>query len=128
MENSKYDLTGEFGKIYAAIMAMRRNEDFVVNPIQMDKFLDLVNFFCKKAEEEPDDFVDASGFQPKEQNGDVTATFQVFDIWGDEVPEFCDVLRACSVVTIDPGPGDKVCINCTVPEVFVRKDGKDRIY
>ena len=124
---SKHDLVGEFGRVYATIMALRKNSDYVVNPEQMDKFLDLVNFFCKKADE-GDGVVDASSFEPKEENGDVTATFQVFDIWGKEVPAFCDVLRECSVVTIDPGPGDKVCINCTIPEVFVHKKGRDRIY
>ena len=125
MGNSKYDLVGQFGRIYQSIMAIRKNDDYVVNPVQMDKFLDLVSFFCRKADEEPDDFVDTTGFQPKEENGDVTAVFQVFDIWGDEVPEFCEVLKACSVVTIDANTNSQVCINCTVPGVFVHKHGKE---
>lgn len=128
MGSAKYDLTGEFGKVYAAILAMRKDSDYVVDPKQMDKFLDLVSFFCHKADEEPGDFVDVKNCHPKEENGDVTATFQVFDIWGDEVSRFCEVLKECSVVAIDPGPGDKVCISCTVPGVFVRADGKDKIY
>ena len=128
MDEKERDLTGEFGRLYEAVMALRKNSDYVVNPVQMDKFLDLVSFFCKKAEEGDGDIVDASSFEPKQENGDVTATFQVFDIWGKEVPEFCDVLRECSVVTIDPGPGDKVVINCTVPEVFVHKRGSGNLY
>ena len=109
----------KFGEIYNEVMALRRNEDFVVNPRQMDKFLDLVNFFLHHLEDE--DSVEIEQNDPKCGIGSVTATFLVMTLRGDEVSEFCKVLKCCSVVSIDSCE-DGACISCTVPDVFVRKD------
>ncbi len=114
---------GRFAKIYNEVMALRKNEDFVVNPKQMDRFLDLVGFFIRKANEAGDGEVpDMSGFEPKEQHGSVTIKFVVFDLSGEtEVQEFCKVLKSCSAVSIDATLDNMVCISCTVPNVFVSK-------
>ena len=116
------DFVGRFGKLYEQVMALRKNEDYVVNPIQMDRFLDLVQFFIRKSEDASESSVNPRGFAPKECHGGVTATFIVFDLGGsEEVQEFCKVLKHCSAVSIDAVDDYKVCISCTVPNVFVHK-------
>lgn len=114
---------GRFAKIYNQVMALRKNEDFVVNPKQMDHFLDLVGFFARKADEAGDgEKPETSRFEPKEQHGSVTIKFVVFDLGGEaEVQEFCKVLKFCSAVSIDATLDSMVCISCTVPNVFVPK-------
>lgn len=109
----------KFGQIYNQVMALRRNDDYIVNPRQMDKFLDLVNFFLHHTEE--DDRVEIERTEPKQGFGGVTATFLVMTLRGDEVLDFSKVLKCCSAVSID-SCDDGACISCTVPDVFVRKD------
>ena len=109
----------KFGQIYQQVMAIRRNEDYVVNPKRMDQFLDLVSFFLHHIED--DDKVEIEETDPKQGFGGVTATCLVMTIRGDEVPEFCRVLKPCSAISID-SCDDGACISCTVPDVFVRKD------
>lgn len=117
------DFVGKFGALYNKVMALRKDSDYVVNPIQMDRFLDLVQFFLRKSRDASKSDVDPHGFRPRECHGGVTATFIVFDLGGiDEVSEFCKVLKHCSAVSIDAQDGYKICISCTVPDVFVRKD------
>ena len=120
--NEMQDFVGKFGQLYNKVMALRKNEDYVVNPIQMDRFLDLVQFFIRKSKDASESSVETANFQPKECHGGVTATFIVFDLGGsDEVQEFCKVLKHCSAVSIDVVDDYKVSISCTVPNVFVRK-------
>lgn len=110
----------KFGQVYDAVMKLRKNEDYVVNPVQMDRFLDLVQFFIRKAEEYGDK-VEVEKTEPKQEFGGVTATFLVFGVNGDEVREFCKVLKYCSAISID-AVEDGVAISCTVPGVFVKPE------
>lgn len=116
------DFVGQYGRLYNKILSLRKDSDYVVNPLQMDRFLDLVRFFLIKSKDSTDSEVDPYGFKPKECHGGVTATFIVFDIYGDEVPEFCKVLKHCSAVTIDCIGDSMIQISCTVPNVFIHKD------
>lgn len=109
----------KFGQVYESVMKLRKNEDYVVNAVQMDRFLDLVQFFIRKSEEYGDK-VEIEKAEPKQEFGGVTATFVVFGVRGDEVREFCKVLKYCSAISID-AVEDGVAISCTVPDVFVRK-------
>lgn len=121
MENCM--LVGEYGRLYNRIMALRKDSDYVVNAKQMDKFLDLVQYFLKKSRGATDSKVDPNGFSPKECHGGVTATFIVFDLMGNpEVLEFCKVLKYCSAVSIDSMDNGMISISCTVPDIFVHKD------
>lgn len=111
----------KFGQIYERVMALRSNDDYVVNPVQMDKFLDLVSFFMRKANEYKEDFVEIERTEQKQEFGGVTATFVVFDLHGENnVAAFCKVLRCCSAVCVEATEDGAVCISCTVPRVFVR--------
>lgn len=112
----------KFGQIYEQVLNLRQNDDYVVNPGQMDKFLDLVSFFMQKANKYDEDFVEVEKTEPKQEFGGVTATFVVFDLTGnDEVQNFCKVLKCCSAVSVDSTTDNMVCISCTVPNVFVPK-------
>jgi len=111
----------KFGQIYERVMELRENNDYVVNPGQMDKFLDLISFFMSKASKYDDDFVEIEKNDPKQEFGGVTATFVVFDLHGAaEVQGFCKVLKCCSAISIEATSDGMVCISCTVPDVFVR--------
>ena len=109
----------KFGQVYESVMRLRTNDDYVVNAVQMDRFLDLVQFFIRKSEEYGDK-VEVEKAEPKQGFGGVTATFVVFGVNGDEVREFCKVLKYCSAISID-ATDDCVAISCTVPDVFVHK-------
>lgn len=110
----------KFGQVYESVMKLRQNEDYVVNAVQMDRFLDLVQFFIRKSKEYGDK-VEVEKAEPKQEFGGVTATFVVFAVSGEEVREFCKVLKYCSAISID-SVEDCVAISCTVPNVFVRKE------
>lgn len=112
----------KFGEIYEEVIALRDNDDYVVNPGQMDKFLDLISFFMGKAAKYDDDYVEIEKLEKKQEFGGVTATFVVFSLSGvDEVSEFCKVLKCCSAVSVDVVDEYKVCISCTVPDIFILK-------
>ena len=108
------------GAIYNEVLALRKDGDYAVNQPQMDKFLAVVNFYMDMAEELTGE-VEPVKLIPHHEHGGLTATFQVFDLWGDRVQRFCTVMSGCSALSIDIAEDDKVCISCTVPNVFVSK-------
>lgn len=121
---SERDFLCLIGGVYSQVMAERKDEDYVINRPQYDKFNELVRFFLEKANELDGEII-PSEISPKEEHGDVTVKFDMFDISGDEVARFCDMLRSCSAVSIDVAADDRVCISCTVPNVFVRAEDTD---
>ena len=106
--------------MYNEVMKLRRDEDYVVNQPQMDKLIKLLEFFLDSAKELKGN-VEPVELRPREEHGGVTATFLVFDVYGDKVQKFCNVLSACSAVSIDAKTNGEVCISCTIPDVFVHK-------
>lgn len=123
MENDKPRLSDEeyvrrLGVLYEKILSFRKDEDYVINQPQMDKLVQVLAFFMDAAKE-LDGKVEPVRLAPREEHSGVTATFVVFDIVGETVQWFCDVMQHCSAITID-GTEDGICISCTVPDVFVR--------
>lgn len=112
-------IAAEIGRITDEIMRLRKDDDYVVNPEQMGKFLELVKFFHRRLDGKPTATVKTEKFEPKFKSGSVTASFILFDVNGDMVAEFCKVLSACSVIQISHRD-DSAMISCTVPDVFVR--------
>lgn len=106
--------------MYNEVMKLRKDEDYVVNQPQMDKLIKLLEFFLDSAKES-EGKVEPVTLRPSEQRGDVTAEFLVFYIYGDKVKKFCNVLSACSAVSIDAKTTGEICISCTIPDVFVHK-------
>lgn len=117
MTNEEY--LARLGKIYSKIMSIRKDSDYVVNQPQMDKLVDILTFFMDAAKD-LDGNVDQVRLTPREEHGGVTATFLVFDVFGEKVTRFCSVLQHASAITID-STDEGVCISVTVPNVFVHK-------
>lgn len=112
------EFVARIGRLYDRILSLRRDEDYVVNQNQMEKLVNVIDFFLD-AEKELTGEVRPVDLVPREEHGGVTAVFVVFDVFGDQVKRFCDVMRECSAISIDV-EGDQVCISCTIPNVFVR--------
>lgn len=112
----------DFGKLYEQVIALRDDDDFLINEPQMKKFYEVCEFFNKAAGEvEPIELV------PREEHGGVTATFVVFDMYGKILEEFKKVVQHLSAMTIDAVNDGKVCISVTVPRVFVPKLDADKL-
>ncbi len=118
MSNEEY--VKRLGILYDKVLSLRKDEDYVVNQPQMDKLVEVLDFFLDAAER-LDGSVEPVALQPREEHGGVTATFLVFDLAGEQVTRFCDVMRNCSAIGIDTTVNGEVCISCTVPQVFVHK-------
>ena len=118
MSNEEY--VARLGTLYYKILSLRDDKDYVVNQPQMDKLVEVLNFYLDESEKQGGK-VDPTVLSPREQHGGVTATFVVFDIIGDTIQRFCDVMRHTSAITIDATTDGEVCISCTVPNVFVPK-------
>ena len=117
LTNEEY--LARLGVLYIKIMSIRKDSDFVVNQTQMDKLVNVLTFFMD-ATKDLDGKVDPIKLTPREEHGGVTATFLVFDIFGENVQKFCDVMQFASAITID-STDDGICISVTVPNVFVHK-------
>ena len=108
------------GILYNQIMNLRKDDDYVVCRQQLDKFVEVLNFFIDMAEKSNGE-VEPIELTPKEEVGGITATFLVFDLYGDDVQRFSKVISNCSAVTIDATADSRVCISVTVSQVFVHK-------
>lgn len=118
MTNEEY--VRRLGILYNKVLSLRKDSDYIVNQPQMEKLVAVLEFFLDMADE-LEGKVEPVQLSPKEEHGGVTATFLVFDLYGDKIPRFCDVMRGCSAIGIDANTNGEVCISCTIPEVFVHK-------
>lgn len=107
------------GKIYEAEMAKRSNEDFVVNPPQMKKFIAVLGFFLDLADCE-NGRIEALDVEPKQENAGLTATFPLVDIYGNNKEHFFEIISYVSAITME-ATDNGVCLSVAVPEVFVPK-------
>ena len=115
MTNEEY--VKRLGQLYEKVLSLREDDNYVINQPQMDKLVEVLNFFLDTAKK-CNGKVEPVKLMPKAEHGGVTATFVVFDIYGDDIQKYCDVMRHTSAITID-GTEDGICISVTVPEVFV---------
>lgn len=107
------------GQLYSAVMNLRNDDDYVVNQPQMDKFVEVLEFFMDVAQKN-NGRVEPVDLTPKEEHGGLTATFRIFDIYGDEIQKFCRAMSHTSAIGIDELE-DGFCISVTIPNVFVKK-------
>lgn len=113
------------GKLYQEYLDTHKNEDFEINQKQLKKLHEVYYFFLDKAKEYEGGFVEPLKLVPKEEFGDVVARFPIFSLNGTtEVSNFCEILDGCSAFGVDPVI-DGICIDCTVPKVFIPKDNLD---
>ena len=102
------------------LMATVSTDDLQVNPEQLKKFNDLVDFFRRSAKD-LGGRIESVNITPAIGVGDLTANFVVFDIAGDDIQKYCDVIRNCSAISMDVTTDQQICISCTVPNIFTLK-------
>lgn len=107
------------GQLYEEVLSFHSDDDYVVNQPQMDKLVEVLDFFMKAAQKN-NGKVEPVILSPKEEHGGITATFIVFNIYGEDIPKYCKVMSYTSAIGID-GTKDGICISVTVPNVFVPK-------
>lgn len=106
------------GLYYRHIMELRKDSNYVVNQPQMDKLIKVIDFF-EDAAKELDGEVKKISIIPSQTSGDVTAYYPVFYIHSEMIERYCDAMRGCSAISIDPTMNEQVCFSCTVPRVFI---------
>lgn len=119
MSNSEY--LKSFGKLYEKVIALRNDDDFLINEPQMVKFFEVYEFFTKAANETDTAKVEPIKLVPREEHGGITATFVVFDMYGEILEDFKKIVQHLSAMTIDVVNDEEVCISVTVPSVFIPK-------
>lgn len=107
--------------LYQIVLSFRKDEDYEIDQEQMDKLCALYRFFLDTAGKLKDGEVELCKLVPKEEHGGVTATFLVFDVYGDNVKRFAEVISVCSAIGAEATADGRVCIDCTVPGVFKKK-------
>ena len=115
LNNKEY--VKRLGQLYEKVLSLRDDDNYVINQPQMDKLIEVLNFFLDAAQK-CNGKVEPVKLTPRAEHGGVTATFIVFDIYGDDIKQYCKVMSYTSAITID-GTEDGICISVTVPEVFV---------
>lgn len=110
----------EIWALYEQEMASRKIEDYEVNREQMDKLIAAYRFFDSVVSE-CGGSVDPFRIVPTEVNGGITAFFTVFYIAGDQIEQFCNVIRSATALSIDSLEDGTVCVSFTIPGVFKHK-------
>ena len=105
------------GQLYEKVLSLRDDDNYVINQPQMDKLVEVLNFFLDAAQK-CNGKVEPVKLTPRAEHGGVTATFLVFDIYGEDIQKYCKVMSYTSAITIDAAE-DGICMSVTVPEVFV---------
>lgn len=116
MTDEKY--VKRLAQIYEQVMSYRKDENYAVNQPQMDKLMEVLDFFNDIADKCDGEIVPIE-LVPREEHGWIMVKFVVFDIYGEEIQRFCDVMRCASAIGVDCETNGKVCISVTVPNVFV---------
>lgn len=117
MEDNDNEVFERVGKVYQQYLNSVSEADFKINKHQLNEFLKVLSFFVDAAEQ-MDGNIQVAEIRPKDTVGWVSATFMVFNITGDDMARFCNVVRSCSAITIDSMVDGRICISCTIPEVF----------
>lgn len=105
------------GQLYEKVLSLRDDDNYVINQPQMDKLVEVLNFFLDAAQK-CNGKVEPVKLTPRAEHGGVTATFLVFDIYGEDIQKYCKVMSYTSAITIDAAD-EGICMSVTVPEVFV---------
>lgn len=110
----------KFGKEYLITLKNTENKDFEINEAQLQKLINLCNFFR--------DYINENGgkadnvdLNHAEIHSGITAEFTVFDVSGEDLAKFCSVLKDATAFSIDSTANGKVCLSITIPDIFVAK-------
>lgn len=111
-------------EIYLNTMEKRKDEDYIENPPQMEKFLKLIDFLKSYCND--DDKILIESNPKKVRYGGVTAKFYTFDVNGKEkvskfLNEFVEVFQCVSAFGVDATLDGIVEISVTVPDIYIHK-------
>ncbi len=112
------------GCIYEHYLESVSEDDFIINPPQMQKFIDLVNFISKKSKKERFE-VDPLLFSKKDCNAEITIRGFVLDLYLGEVAEFCNLVKDSCNIYLETNRNNEICLTILFKDVFVRKDESD---
>lgn len=121
------DIVRYLGQLYWQMLSRRRNEDYEINPVQMDRFLALLQFLKDRVDPEFDEGIESFHLEAKEIHGGFSVQFCVFDLHGDEIPVFAQLLSCCSALSIDATSDSQICISVTIPDVFTLREGAEEV-
>lgn len=105
---------------YKNMIENEYDEDYEINPMNWEKMIYTLNYLVKVAEKlggkvEPVELI------PKEKNGYIEAVFDVFDLCGNEIQEFTDIIKMANVFSIEPLADNKIRIGININEVYQKK-------
>lgn len=110
----------KFGEEYLKVLNNAQNKQFNINEENFEKFHRIVEFFKHYVEENGGGVLKVD-VTPEEIHSGVEASFVVFDITGDKIKAFADVIKGASAFGIDSTTDGKICISITVADVFSEK-------
>ena len=107
-------------ELYEEAMASRNDADYEPNPEQMKKLIEGFTFFMEMAVS-CHGTVEPLSLVPKKESCGITAYFRVFNLIGDDLKRFCEIVQGFSAMSIDSLVDGTVCLSFTVPKVFRKK-------
>ncbi len=112
---------GALGRAYQNYLDGLNDEDFIINPLQMEKLAKSFKFFKKMAKEFGGK-IEPLEISPKEQHGGFTIRIPQFTVRGNEIEEFCEVIKGLSALEFCPICDHPIEISTSISNVFVPKD------
>ena len=116
-------IRGFFGDVFelaAEEMSRRNNDDYEVDPENMQHLFRAYRFFIKKAHEH-NGKIDPFVYNPKEEVGHLDAHFFYFELSGDDLLGFSEILSHASAVSIDATLDGCTHFSMVFPAVYRKK-------
>lgn len=107
----------KFGKEYLKVLENAQDRQFKINEENFEKLHKIVEFFKHYVSENGGN-IDKIDVAPEEIHAGLTASFVVFDISGEQIQAFAEVIKGASAFGIDTTTDGKLCIGITVGNVF----------
>ena len=107
--------------VYEDYLASVSEDDFIVNSPQMRKFIDIVNFFIKKARKNNIE-IEPLIFSKKDCNAEVSVRGYLLDLYRKEIPEFFNLAKEATNITVECNLDNEVILTVLVCDVFKRKN------
>lgn len=107
----------KFGKEYLSIINKAEELNYEINEVQFEKLHNLLVFFRNYIKENGGS-AEPINLNPREIHSGLTVSFVVFNITGDEIQKFCDVIKNTTALSIDATSDERICISMTIPDIF----------
>ena len=124
-DENEYEECKDFLKfavdVYESYLESVSEDDFVINPFQMYKFINIVNFLSKIAKENNYE-IEPLLFSKKDCNAEITIRSTVFCLIMNEVSEFCNLVKEACNITFEGNLDGEVLLTILVKDVFKQKD------